>query len=170
MRRTVLTYGLISGFVSMILMLATVPFVDSLMEGRRGEIVGYTGILVAALLVFFGIRSYRENVGEGKITFGRGLAIGVLITLISCAFYVATWETLYFGVMPDLGDKLVAGMVEKARSSGDSPAEVEVAVQRAQQFKEYYDNPAINVAFTFIEPFPVGLLVSAISAAILRRR
>ena len=170
MRRTVLTYGLISGILSVILMLATVPFIDSMMKSGWGEVVGYTGILLAALLVFFGIRSYRENVGDGKLTFGRGFAVGILITLISCAFYVATWEVLYFGVMPDLGDKLVACMVQKAKDSGDSPQEVEAAVQKAHQFKESYDNPAVNVAFTFIEPFPVGLLVTAISAAILRRK
>ena len=33
------------------------------------------------LLVFFGIRSYRENAG-GLISFGRAVAVGILITLI----------------------------------------------------------------------------------------
>ena len=169
MRKTVLTYGLISGILSTVMMLATLPFLEKL-GGSKGYIFGYTAILLAALLIFFGIRSYRENVGEGKLTFGRGLAVGILICLISCAFYVATWEVLYFGVMPDLGDKLVTEMVEKAKAEAATPAEAAAAVQRVHDFKRLYDNPAVNVAFTFIEPFPVGLLVTFISAAILRRK
>ena len=32
------------------------------------------------------------------------------------------------------------------------------------------DNPLINARLTFIEPFPVGLAITLISAAILRRK
>ena len=39
-----------------------------------------------------------------------------------------------------------------------------------RSFKEAYDNPLTNAAYTFIEPFPVGLLVTVISAAALRRK
>ena len=168
MRKTVLTYGLISGILSSAMMLATIPFLDRL-DGHKGQILGYTAILLVALLTFFGVRSYRENVGGGRITFGRGFAVGILITLISCAFYVVTWEVLYYGVMPDLGDKMTAALVSKAKSSGGSPEEIAEAERRAQSFKKLYDNPAVNVAFTFIEPFPIGLVVTALSAAILRR-
>jgi len=62
----------------------------------KGMFVGYTAIVVSFLLVFFGIRSYRENVGNGHITFGRGLAVGILIALITSLSYVATWEIIYF--------------------------------------------------------------------------
>ena len=82
---------------------------------------------------------------------------------------MVTWEVLYYGVMPDLGDKMTAAMVSKAKASGGSPEEIAEAERRAQSFKKLYDNPAVNVAFTFIEPFPIGLVVTALSAAILRR-
>ena len=169
MRKIVLTYGLIAGILSAVMMVATLPFLEKL-GGLNGYIVGYTAILLAALLIFFGIRSYRENVGEGKVTFGRAFAVGILICLISCAFYVATWEILYFGVMPDLGDKMVASMVETAKAEASSPVEEAAAVQRAHDMKRQLDNPVVSAAFVFIEPFPVGLLVTVISAAILRRK
>ena len=102
MKKTVLTFGLISGVVSSLLMLLTVPFIDRI-GFDRGVFVGYTAIVLSFLLVFFGIRSYRENVGGGEITFGRAFTVGILITLISCAFYVLTWEVVYFKIMPDFG-------------------------------------------------------------------
>ena len=71
MKKTVLTFGLISGAVSSVLMLSTALLLDRI-GFDKGVIVGYTGIVLSFLLVFFGIRSYRENVGGGQITFGRG--------------------------------------------------------------------------------------------------
>ncbi len=169
MKKTVLTFGLISGAVSAAMMLIPLPFVDSI-GFDNGEILGYATIVLSALLIFFGVRSYRENVGAGRISFGRGLAVGILITLISCTCYVATWEVVYFELMPDFADKYAAHMVAKARSSGASPQKVDEIVKQAQSFKQLYANPAINVAMTFLEPFPIGVVVTALSAAILRKR
>jgi hypothetical protein len=89
MKKTVLTFGLISGGVSAAMMLVSIPFVDKI-GWEKGEILGYTTIVLSALLVFFGVRSYRENAGGGRLTFGRGFAVGILITLISSACYVGT--------------------------------------------------------------------------------
>jgi hypothetical protein len=169
MKKTVLTFGLISGAVSSLMMLATVPFVDKI-GFDKGEIVGYTAIVLSFLLVFFGVRSYRDNVGNGQITFTKGFAVGIAITLISCVFYVVTWEVLYFTVMHDHMDKYAAYMVEKLKASGASAAAVQAQVQQMKKFKELYENPLFNAAMTFIEPFPVGLVITLISAAVLRRK
>ena len=57
-------------------MLATIPFAEAI-GWQKGEILGYTTIVLSALMVFFGVRSYRENVGGGRLTFGRGFAVGI---------------------------------------------------------------------------------------------
>lgn len=82
MKKTVLIFGMISGGVSSAMMVATLPFVNSL-GFDKAEIIGYTTIVLSALVVFFGVRSYRDNAAEGQFGFGRGLAVGLLITLIS---------------------------------------------------------------------------------------
>jgi Protein of unknown function (DUF4199) len=169
MRKTVLTFGLISGVISAVMMLATIPFADKI-GFEKAEIIGYTTIVVSALLVFFGIRSYRENVSGGRLTFGRGFAVGILIVLVSNLCYVAAWEVTYFKFMPDFADKYAAHMVERAKASGASQAKIEKTTREAQQFKEMYRNPAVNVALTFAEVFPIGLGVTLLSAAILRKK
>jgi hypothetical protein len=168
MKRTVLTFGLISGAVSSLMMLATIPFMHRI-GFDRGLVVGYTAIVLSFLLVFFGIRSYREQAG-GTITFGRAFTVGILITLISCVFYVATWQLIYFKLQPGFMDKWEAYAVEKTRANGGTPEAVEATRRQIRSFKEAYDNPVTNAAYTFIEPFPVGLLVTVISAAVLRRK
>jgi hypothetical protein len=169
MKKTVLTFGLISGAISALMMFATLPFADKI-GFDKGEILGYTTIILSALLIFFGLRSYRENVSGGRLTFGRGVAVGILITLISSLCYVAAWEILYFRFMPDFADKYAAHMVEHAKASGASPEKIAKTTQDAKQLKEAYNNPVINVAMTFLEVFPIGLAVTLLSAAILRKK
>lgn len=168
MKKIVLTYGLISGGIGIALMLITFFVVAD--HGTKGLIFGYTGIVLSSLLIFFGVRSYRENVGDGRISFGRGLAVGVLIAFISATCYVATWELIYFKLVPGVADDMIFGEVTRLKAAGASQDTIDAATVQAESFKKMYDNPLINVAFTYIEPFPVGLLVTLLSAAILRRK
>jgi len=168
MKKTVLTYGLISGVIGAVLLLAHVPFMDSL-DYSKSLIVGYTGIVLSALLIFFGVRSYRENVGNGRISFGRGFAVGILIALISAACYVAAWEVVYYS-SPGIADHVFDKQVEDLKAKGAPQAEIDAAAAQVESFKKLYANPFVNAAFTFIEPFPVGVLMTLISAVILRRK
>jgi hypothetical protein len=169
MKKTVLTFGLIGGAVIAAMMFATLPFMDKI-GFDKGVIVGYTTMVLAFMLVFFGIRSYRENVSNGHITFGRAFAVGILITLITCACYVAAWEIIYFKFMPDFADKYASYVIAKARAAGASQQVIDGQLQQMKGLKAMLDNPLINAAMTFTEPFPVGLIVTLISAAILRKK
>jgi hypothetical protein len=108
-------------------------------------------------------------VGNGKISFGRGLAVGILIAFLSCAGYVAAWEVVYYS-NPGFTDKIFDKQVEDLKAKGAPQAEIDAAALQVESFKKMYANPLVNVAFTFIEPLPVGVLMTLISAFILRRK
>ena len=170
MKRTVLIFGLISGAISSAMMFLTLPLINrGTINFENGEVIGYTSIFLSFLLVFFGIRSYRERNG-GSITFGRAFGVGILITLISCVFYVASWEIIYFNFMPDFLDKYSTAAITRLREKGASDAAIIAKKKEMDQMKAMYANPLMNVAMTFIEPFPVGLVVTLVSAGILRKR
>jgi hypothetical protein len=169
MKKTILTFGLISGAISSMIMVATVPFQDRI-GFDKGAYIGYTAIVLSFLLVFFGIRSYRDNAGNGQITFSKAFAVGICITLISCICYVVTWEIIYFNFMHDFMDKYGAYVVQKLQASGASAAAVQAKIQEMKKFKELYENPLFNAAMTFIEPFPIGLIITLISAGVLKRK
>jgi hypothetical protein len=168
MKKTVLVFGLISGAISSLMMVATVPFADRI-GFDKGAFVGYTAMVLSFLLVYFGIRSYRDN-GNGQITFGKAFAVGLGITVISCIFYVVTWEILYFNFLPDFMDKYSTYMVEKLKTSGASAAAVQIKLEELKRYKELYQNPLFNAAMTFLEPLPIGLVITLISAAVLRKK
>ncbi|HWP52676.1 MAG TPA: DUF4199 domain-containing protein [Pyrinomonadaceae bacterium] len=169
MKKTVLIFGLISGAVAAAMMFATLPFAHRI-GFDKGLLVGYTTIVLSMFLVFFGIRSYRENIGGGTITFGRAFAVGILITLISCVCYVVAWEILYYNFLPDFTDRYAAEVLAKAKAAGATPEAIQAKMDEVKNLKRILDNPFTNAAATFIEPFPVGLIMTVISALILRKR
>jgi hypothetical protein len=170
LKKTILTFGIISGVLSSVFMLSTVPFIDNLGHGNKGAIIGYTGMVLSFLLIFFGIRSYRDTNGDGQITFGKGFTIGIAITVISCLFYVVTWEIVYFNFLPHFLDNYNAQAIAKIKASGASAAQIQAQIDQQNHFMQLYQNPFFNAAMTFIEPFPVGLIMTLISAAILRKK
>jgi Protein of unknown function (DUF4199) len=169
MKKTVWTFGLISGAILCVMMLLTIPFVSAI-GYDRGEIIGYATMVLAFLLVFFGIRSYRDNVAGGSVSFGRALAVGALIVAIASVCYVATWELISYRIAPDFSAKFTAYQIERVQRSGASAAEVERKTAEIRQFAERYRNPLFNSAVTFLEPLPVGLVIALVSAGVLRRK
>jgi len=170
MKKIVLTFGLISGVIASVLMLGTVSFIDQI-GFDRGLIVGYTAIVLAFFRLCVCIRSYRENVGGGYISFGRAFTVGILIALISSVIYVLTWEFEYQTWFHDFPEKYTNYVIETARASGSSPEEVaRQSAEMNSMWEAYRGNVLIRAAYTFLEPFPVGLLITLISAAVLRKR
>ena len=169
MRKIVLTFGLIAGAILSVMMLATMPFIDRI-GNDKGEIIGYTTMIVAFLMVFFGVKSYRDNVAGGTISFGRAFQVGGLITLLAAVCYVATWEVIYYKMMPDFGEKYAQRAIDKAKAGGATDAQLAATQKEMAQFTEMYKNPVFNVGMTLLEPLPVGLLITLISAGVLRRR
>jgi len=171
MKKIVLTFGLISGVFLAGLTALMIPMcMNATLDFDKSEIIGYSAMVLAFLMVFFGIRSYRDNIGGGVITFGKAFQVGILITLVTCAIYVISWEIVYFNFVPDFTDKYATHSIERLRRGGASDAEIVKATQEMADFKKMYANPLFNVGMTFLEVFPVGLIMTLVSAAILRRK
>lgn len=171
MKRLVLKYGLISGVILATLTAIMLPLcMNRTIDMRSSQLIGYTSMALSFIAVFFGIRAYRDGQNGGTITFGQAFKVGILITLVTCAVYVIGWEIVYWGFLPDFGDKYAALMLEEMKADGATPAALAEATANMEKFKVWYRNPFFNVGMTFLEVFPVGLIVTLVSAAILRRR
>lgn len=169
MKRIVLTFGLIAGAILSAMMLITLPFHDQI-GYERGMVVGYTTMVLAFLLVFFGVRSYRDNVAGGTVGFGRAFAVGAMIAAVASLCYVATWEVVYFNFAPDYLVEYREHVLDRMRAEGESAAAIARKQAEMEKFAELYENPAINAAVTFLEPLPVALIVALVTAGVLSRR
>jgi len=168
MKKIVLRYGLASGAI----LVATSAILTPLcMNGNiHSETLGYSAMVLSFLLVFFGVRSYRDNVAGGSIGFGKACLVGILMTLVTCAMYVIAWEILYYNFFPDFIHQYNAHALDRMRAAGESEAAIREATVKMADFAKLYANPLFNVAITFMEVFPVGLIMTLVSAAILRRK
>ena len=173
MKKTVLTFGLITGVMISVLMGGSMLIANKMgasSGGHNGMLLGYTMMVASFLLIYFGIRSYRDNSLGGQISFGHAFSCGILIALITSVCYVAMWEILYFNFIPHVMDSYWAAQIQKVQTAGLDPATTAAQVAAIQHSAQLYQNPLINMAYTFMEPLPVGLLITLISAALLRRK
>lgn len=169
MKRYVLTFGLIAGVIISVLMGGSLLLADRIGTGHS-MVLGYTIMVASFLLIYFGIRSYRDDTLAGQISFGRAFACGILITLITTVCYVVMWEVLYFNFMPHFMDGYFAAQVQGVQSAGLDSATAAARVAAIQHSQQLYQNPLVNMAYTFMEPLPVGLIITLISATLLRRK
>lgn len=169
MKRIVLTFGLIAGVILSVMMLITLPFHEQI-GFDKGYIIGYTTMVLAFLMIFMGVKTYRDTVSGGKVTFGQAFKVGLLIMLVASACYVATWEFIYYKFTPDYLDKYAEYSLDKLKQSGASAEQVAAKAEEMAKFKVMYQNPLVNIAFTLLEPLPVGLLFTLIAAAVLSRK
>jgi hypothetical protein len=168
MTRYILRFGIIAGLIVVLPMLVMWLRVPADGKPPGGMLESYLIMLVALSTVFVGIKQYRDRVLGGVIRFMPALLLGLGISAVAGVLYVLGWEIcMAFGKF-DFSAWYAKLIVESARASGADAAGMAKAAADAEEFRRSYANPLVRMAYTFIEIFPVGVLVSLISAALLR--
>lgn len=169
MTRIIWTYGIIAGAVVIGIAILTTNMTGDSTHIASLEWLGYLVMLLALSLIFVGIKRYRDQHGGGVISFWKALGVGLGISAVAGVIYVAAWEVNLAATDYRFIDDYNRSVLEQKRESGATEAEMAAAVADAEKMKSNYQNPFLRVPMTFAEIFPVGLLISLISAGLLRR-
>lgn len=171
MKKIVLICGLVAGLIS------TSMFIGLMILGKAGHddfkngmLYGYTLMILAFSLIFVGTKITRDKYQGGQISFGKAFRVGLYITLIASTIYVLVWLLDYYFFVPDFAEKYAAKMVEELKATGASPEAIAKKTAEMASFSKMYKNPFFNALITYSEILPVGLLVSVISAFILKTK
>ena len=170
MKKTVLTYGGIAGLIVTVMMIISTVLYYQNPDFKGNEIIGFTGMFIAFIFVFLGIKNYRDKQNSGVISFGTAFKIGLLITLISSTLYVITWMVECHFFFPDFMEKFMAHSIEEAHKSGLSAVEISRKTTEMNLYKEWYKNPFLLAALTYMEILPIGLIITLISSLILKKK
>ena len=171
MQRIIFIYGLIAGaIVSGMLVISQPMLSQGIINYDNAMIVGYTSMVIALSVVFFGIKTFRDQEGKGKISFGTAFKIGILITLIASLMYAISWEIYYNTMGTDFMEQYTSYHIKKLQEAGATVEKIEATRKEMATFSEQYRNPVIRFGMTLLEIFPVGLLITLICAALLRRK
>jgi hypothetical protein len=166
--RIVLIYGVVAGLVVAVPMVATMLTLTAETAPDNGALYGYLTMIVALTAVFLGVKHYRDKVLGGVVRFVPALLVGLAISAVASVIYAIGWEISLALTGFDFPAAYLREMVEGARASGASAADVERITQQAEGFARLYANPIYRLAITFVEMFPVGAVIALISAALLR--
>lgn len=170
MKKNILIFGLIMGAVLSANMVYTVNLCYHSGNFKGNDVVGYAAMIVIFSFIFIAVRHYRNKFNGGSIGFGSAFKMGALIAFIAATCYVLTWLLYYYLFVPDFLDKYIPYVLNSAASGGATPAEVAQKTSDMDKFREMYKNPLFVVLVTYSEVFPVGLIVSLISALILKKK
>ncbi len=160
-------YGVLSGTIVILSMLLGI--ISSEGQGfYASEYFGYLIMLVALSMIFVGIKRYRDLHLGGVIKFLPGFGLGLAISAIAGAIYVFVWEIYLFNTDFAFINEYTAGLIEAKKAEGVTGAALDKVIAEAEELKVNYAKPYIRLPMTFIEIFPVGLIISLISAVLLR--
>lgn len=170
MKRILLVNGIIAGVIVSTIMGLTIAYFMQKGSCENGMLIGYTSMVVAFSFIYVGVKNYRDRYLGGGITFGKAFKVGLGIALIGSTIYVITWLILNPLFFPDFAQMYANSELAAARAAGASEAELAKMSADMAGFIDVYKKPLINALFTYMEILPVGLLISLISAGILKRK
>lgn len=170
MKNPIWKYGLLAGGIVVVLMYGSFLLQGDDFDFSRGEIFGYATMIISLSMIFFGVKSYRDNKLGGGITFGKAFQVGLYIALIAAAIYVIAWMLYSSFAATDFMDQYYQYAMEQLQNSGATQEEIDKQVANMERYKEMYKNPFFKMGITFMEIFPVGLIVALITAIVLRRK
>lgn len=168
MIRPILFYGVIAGLIVTLPMLLLIGGAGSSDHGVSSMLVGYLTMIVALSVIFVAVKQYRDKHLGGVIKFLPALLMGLGISVIASVLYVAAWEVYLNLTHYAFMENYTHAMIESAKAKGVAGPELDQLVSEMSTMKENYKNPLFRLPMTFVEPFPVGVIVSLIAAALMR--
>lgn len=170
MKKIVLTYGLISGVLIATFTVCSIAYCYASKSFEGNMLLGYAAMIMAFSLVFVGVKNVRDKENNGIISFGNAFKIGLYIALIASSVYVLAWVVEYYLFFPDFLEKFSEYSLKEIKASGASQTEIASKTAEMEGYKGMYSNPFGVILLTYMEILPVGLIVSLISALILKQK
>ncbi len=164
--RYAIVYGVIAGAIVTGILTASIAL--DLPSHATSEWLGYLVMLAALSLIFVAVKRYRDVECGGLINFGRAFGLGSAIAAVAGLVYVLGWEIYLAASGRDFIANYSAAIVDGMRADGATSAEIQAKVTEMQDFASQYKDPLFRMPLTFVEIFPIGLLVGFVSAALLR--
>ena len=170
MQKLIIFYGLISGIIVIVSFIIGMFLANNEAGTRFAELSGYLIMILALSLIFIATKRYRDEHLGGVIKFGTAFRLGLGITLVASLIYVIGWEINLALTDYSFIEDYTEQLIEEKRAEGVSEAELTSEIEKMEAMKEQYSNILYRLPITFLEIFPVGLLISLLSSLLLKNR
>ena len=168
MKNIIWKFGLGIGFAMALVMIIGTLAAGTPPDYGVMEIIGYTGFILSALVIVLGIKVYRDRIAGGKISYRKGFTVGIGITAVA-ALVVGIYTFVHIAWMdPDFGESYIEWQIEEMKSEGIAAAELEREVVALREKQEMLGSPFMQAIVMYATILVIGLLITLISAAILK--
>ena len=167
MQKIALTYGVLSGSIVILTMILGLMVSDG-GSFLSSELFGYLIMLVALSMIFIGIKRYRDQELGGVIRFLPAFAMGLAIAVIAGIIYTLVWELYSMSNGYAFIDNYVNSAIEAKKAAGLSAEKLAQEIATLEEMRSDYGKIYIRMPMTFLEIFPVGLIIAILSAAVLQ--
>lgn len=168
MKKLILTYGTVAGIIIVAMLFLT--FSDWMPDFEFAELLGYTTMILAFSSIFIATNYYKKHFTDDLLSFKEAFKIGLGITLVATVIYIVAWMVISNTIAKDFMAEYFQSSVEQLKESGLSQTEIDSKIVEMEKFQELYKNPLVKIGITFMEIFPVGFVISLISAFIFKTK
>lgn len=164
MKKIIFKNGIIGGIIVSIVMIGMTYFMKTHPNQEPNPIIGFISMLLAFITVIIGIKRVRLD-NNGSITFGKAFLTGFGISFVIATIYVLVWLIIFYNFFPDFMEKY-SEMVLK----NTPPESLAAKTAEMNQMAAWYKSPVMVILLTYTEILPIGIIVSLISALILKKK
>jgi len=166
--KTAIIYGGPAGFLIISVMVS--GFLIFGLESSAGsQLFGFLLMFFILSLIFFGIKRFRDFDQGGIIKFSQGLRLGLAMSLFAGLAYVIIWEIYLMMTDHSFIQQYTDQLIEQQKSKGISGEALNEFIGKMKDMKENYAKPGYRIPLTFAEIFPMGFIVTLISALFLHQ-
>ncbi|PVX47355.1 uncharacterized protein DUF4199 [Flavobacterium sp. 103] len=164
MLNNILRNGILGGIIAAIVMASMVFYMKANPGEEPNSIISFISMLLAFTFLILGIKRQRE-INNGKITFGSAFLTGLGISFVIATIYVLVWLVIYYNFFPDFMDRYGEMVLKNAK-----PEDLAAKTTEIYQMKEWYKSPLMVILLTYMEIFPIGIVISLIAGLILKKK
>jgi len=169
MKKIILIFGAISGLICGGMFFLLAPE-DGQVDFENGQLYGYLTMFIALSSIFFAIRQYRDKYSNGSIGFKNAFKIGMGITCVAAVIYIVSWEIYFAQYGADFTDQYLEYLKTSLSEQGTPGEDLETQLAEAEELmKNYETNIFTRLSLTFLEIFPVGLIISLIASLVFSK-
>ena len=163
MLNNILKNGIFGGIVAAVVMIAMVFYMKANPGVQPSAVIGFISMLLAFVFLILGIKEQRE-INNGSLSFGKAFLTGLGISFVISTIYVLTWLVIYYNFFPDFMDRYSEMVLRNTE-----PAELAIKTTELNQMKEWYKSPVMVILLTYMEIFPIGIVITLIGSLIFKK-
>lgn len=164
MKKIILIFGAVIGILLTTNSIFHLNIMYSNPDYQGNDVLGYATQIAMFSIIYFGLKNYRDKFLDGKIGFSKALKTGALICFIASTIYVVIGLLYYYLFIPDFMDVYTDYMIRRS-----APEEIEAVTEQMTNFKEMYKNPLFAILISYIEVFPIGMIVTLVCSFIVKK-